>query len=82
MLTGDIADRDGFVAVWAESAEVDADAGAVAVTAPLLAEVAALACGALVDGIGASGCAGWDHDGRLGGRIGVAGSPGGLAAGG
>ena len=57
-MTGDVADRDGFVAVGAEPAGVDAGAGPVAGVAPLLAEVAALACGALVDGDVASGGAG------------------------
>src|SRR5258706_10509059 len=79
---GDVADRDGFVAVWAEPAEVDADAGVVAVVAPLLAEGAGVAGGALIDGDVAAGGAGWDHDDRLGGRVGVAWAPGGLAAGG
>jgi hypothetical protein len=36
MLIGDVADGDGFVAVRAESAEVEADGGAGAVGAPLL----------------------------------------------
>lgn len=82
VLIEDVVDRDWLIAVWAEPAEIDADAGAVAVVAPLLAQVAGIAFGALVDGDVASGGAGRDGDGRCGGRVGVAGAPGGLAAGG
>ena len=81
MLVGDVGDGDGFVAVWAESTEVDAGSWAVAVVAPLLAEGSVVAFGALVDGDGAAGCTWWDDDDRCGGRVGVAGAPGGLAAG-
>lgn len=35
----DVADRDGFVAVGAQAAEVEAGAGGVAVVAPLRAAV-------------------------------------------
>ena len=80
-LLDDVADRDGFVAVGAQAAEVEAGAGGVAVVAPLLAEVAGVAAWALVDGDGSP--AGGRRDGG-GGRPGlwVAGAPGGLAAGG
>jgi hypothetical protein len=50
VLVGDVADGDGFVAVGAEAAEIDADAGSVAVVAPLLAEVAGVTSGALIYG--------------------------------
>jgi hypothetical protein len=80
-LFGDVADGDRLVAVWAETAEVDAGAGPVAVVAPLLAELAVVACGALAGGDGASGRVGRDCDGRLGLLVGMASSPGGLAAG-
>src|SRR6266545_4341171 len=53
VLVEDVADRDWLVAVGAESAEVDAYAGLVAVVAPLLAQVSGVALGALVDGHGA-----------------------------
>jgi hypothetical protein len=43
VLVEDVADGDGLVAMWAESAEVDALAGAVAVVAVLLAEMAGVA---------------------------------------
>src|SRR6266508_574665 len=80
VLVEDVADGDGFVAVWAESAEVDALAGLVAVVAVLLGEVAGVASAALVDGdVTSAGGGGYD-DGRSG--LGVAGAPGGLAAGG
>lgn len=82
MLVGDVADGDGFVAVRAESAEVDADAGSVAVVAPLLAEGAVVAVRALIDGDVSSVGAWRDHDGWLWGGVGVAGAPGGLSAGG
>src|SRR6266545_6710472 len=80
VLVEDVADGDGFVAVGAASAEVDAFAGAVAVVAPLLSEVAGVAGGALVDGDVAAAGAGRHDEGRSG--VGVAGAPGGLAAGG
>src|SRR6266508_2661747 len=80
VLVEDVADGDGLVAVWAESAEVDAHAGLVAVVAVLLGEVAGVACGALVDGDVPSPGAGRHDDGRS--RVGVAGAPGGLTAGG
>src|SRR5215211_6726480 len=80
VLVEDVADGDGFVAVWAESAEVDALAGAVAVVAVLLAEVADFAGGALVDGVVTS--SGGGRHGDVGGGVGGAGAPGGLAAGG
>src|SRR6266704_2760758 len=80
VLVEDVADGDGLVAVWAESAEVDAGAGLVAVVAVLLAEVAGAAGGALVDGDVTSSGAGGHGDGWS--RLGVAGAPGGLAAGG
>src|SRR6266536_5719641 len=79
VLVEDVADGDGLIAVWAESAEVDAHAGLVAVVAVLLAEVAGVAGGALVDGEVTSSGAGWHDDGWSG--LGVAGAPGGLAAG-
>src|SRR2546423_4113306 len=80
VLVEDVADRDGRVAVWAECAVVDTYAGLVAVVAVLLAEVAGVAFRALVDGdVSLSGAGGHD-DGRF--RLGVAGAPGGLAAGG
>jgi hypothetical protein len=66
--------------VRAESAEVDAYAGAVAVVAVLLAEVAGVAFGALVDGDVSLVGPGWYDDGWF--RGGVAGAPGGLSAGG
>ena len=53
-LFDDVADRDGFVAVGAGAAEVEAGAGGVAIVAPLLAEVAGVAGRALVDGDGSS----------------------------
>src|SRR6266511_861066 len=71
VLVEDVADGDWFVAVGAESAEVDALAGAVAVVAPLLAQLAGVAGGALVDGDVAAGGAGRHDDGRSG--VGVAG---------
>src|SRR6266576_542756 len=80
VLVEDVADGDGFVAVWAESAVVDADAGLVAVVAVLLAEVAGVASGALVDGDVTSPGAGRHDDGWSG--VGGAGAPGGLTAGG
>src|SRR6266542_410800 len=52
----------------------------VAVGAPLLARLAGVAGGALGDGDVAAGGAGRHDDGRSG--VGVAGAPGGLAAGG
>src|SRR6266508_2435474 len=55
VLVGDVGDGDGFVAVWAQPAEVDAGSWAVAVVAPLLAEGSVVAFGALVDGDGAAG---------------------------
>ena len=82
VLIGDVADGDGLVAVGAQAAEVDADAGSVAFVAPLLAEVADAAFGALVDGDAASGGAWWQRDDRWGCLVMVAGAPGGLAAGG
>jgi hypothetical protein len=45
VLVEDVADGDGLVAVWAESAEVDASAGLVAVVVVLLAEVTGVAFG-------------------------------------
>jgi len=45
-----VRDGDGFLAVRAEPAEPDPAAGAHALGAPLLAEVAGLALGALIDG--------------------------------
>src|SRR6266699_3272589 len=80
VLVEDVADGDGLIAVWAESAEVDAPAWAVAVVAVLLGEVAGVAFGALVDGDVTSRGAGRHDDGWSG--VGVAGAPGGLAAGG
>jgi hypothetical protein len=80
VLVEDVADGDGFVAVWAESAEVDSLAGLVAVVAVLLGEVAGVAPGALIDGDVTSAGGGGHDDGRS--RLGVAGTPGGLAAGG
>jgi hypothetical protein len=50
VLAGEIADGGWFVAVGAEAAEVGAGAGPVAVVAPLLAQTAGAALGALVDG--------------------------------
>ena len=83
MLVEEVDDRDGFVAVWAQSAEVDAPAGSLAVWAPLLGEVALLAFGAGVDGdlppgssTGSRAVVGRGHR-----RRGVAGPPGGLPAG-
>src|SRR6266545_1863473 len=81
VLAGDVTDGDGLVTVRAEAAEVDAGAGPVAVVAPLLAELAAVAPGAQVDGDLASGGAGRDHDRWRRCWVGVAGPPGGLAAG-
>src|SRR5882672_4222238 len=80
VLVEDVADRDRCIAVRAESAEVEAYAGAVAVVAVLLAEVAGVAYGALIDGDVPSPGAGGHDDGWF--RGGVAGAPGGLAAGG
>jgi hypothetical protein len=80
VLAGDVADGDRFVAVGAESAEVDAPAGLVAVVAPLVAELAGTAVGAFVDGDGPSGRVRRDDDGRSGRP--VTGAPGRLAAGG
>jgi hypothetical protein len=80
VLVEDVADGDGFVAVWAESAEVEALAGLVAVVAVLLGEVAGVASSALIDGDVTSGCGGGYDDDRSG--LGVAGAPGGLTAGG
>src|SRR6266568_5941733 len=80
VLVEDVAYGDGLIAVWAESAEVDAHAWLVAVVAVLLAEVPGVACGALVDGDVTSSGAGGHDDGWSG--VGVAGAPGGLAAGG
>ncbi|MCA1707140.1 MAG: hypothetical protein LC808_29285, partial [Actinobacteria bacterium] len=76
-----VGDRDRFVAVWAQSADVDPVAGAMAVRAPLLAEVALLALAAGVDGGVAARSAGRRRCGDQGGWLGGAGSPGGLAAG-
>jgi hypothetical protein len=47
----------------------------------LSGEVAAVAGKALIDGVVAAACARTDHSGRWGSRVGVAGAPGGLAAG-
>src|SRR6266540_769220 len=80
VLVEDVADRDWLVAVGAESAEVDAYAGLVAVVAPLLAQVSGVALGALVDGHGAPVRGGRDVDGGAG--VGMACAPGGLSAGG
>src|SRR5512132_2112821 len=49
-VAGEVADRDGFVAVRAEAAGVDAPAEQVAVWAAAFVEVADLAVGAFVDG--------------------------------
>src|SRR6266511_3453434 len=76
-----VGDGDGFVAVWARPAEVDAGSWAVAVVAPLLAEGSVVAFRALVDGDGAAGGAWWEGDDGCGGWVGWAGAPGGLAAG-
>src|SRR5262245_33353816 len=70
----------GFVAGWAASAEVEALAGVVPVVAVELGEVAGGASGALVDGVVWSAGGGGHGDGGSG--LGVAGAPGGLAAGG
>src|SRR6266508_6036501 len=75
-LVEDVVDRDWLVAVGAQSAEVDAYAGLVAVGAPSLAHVSGVALGALVDGHGAPVRGGRDDDGRAG--LGMAGTPGGL----
>jgi hypothetical protein len=81
-LVGDVADGDWFVAVGAEAAEVDAGGGAVAVGAPLLAQAAGAAVGALVDGDLPSWGSPGKHEGGWGCPVVVAGAPGGLAAGG
>src|SRR6266542_2528107 len=70
VLVGDVGDGDGFVAVWARPAEVDAGSWAVAVVAPLLAEGSVVAFGALVDGDGAAGGAWWEGDDGCGGWVG------------
>src|SRR6266508_1203788 len=80
VLVEDVADGDWFVAVGAESAEVDALAGAVAVVGQLLAQLAGVAGGALVDGNFAAGCSGRHDDARSG--FGLACAPGGRAPGG
>src|SRR5882724_5055376 len=77
-----VGDGHRFVAVWAQAARGEAGAGLVAVLAPLLAEVAAVAFTALVDDVGASGRACRGRGGRFGCRAGVSGAPGGLPAGG
>jgi hypothetical protein len=66
VLFDEVADRDRFVAVGAQAAEVDPGAGAVAVVAPLLAQVAAVAGGAVVDGAVAAWRSGRDDDGSGG----------------
>jgi hypothetical protein len=80
-LFDDVADRDGLITVGARAAEVKAGAGGVAVGAPLLAEVAGVAARALVDGDVPPAGGRWDGGGS-GSRLWVAGTPGGLAAGG
>ena len=75
----EVADGDGFVAVWAEAAEADAGAGLVAVVAPLLAEVGGVAGRAAVDGDVPAPTGGGDWFGGWG-RRGSPSGPGGLAA--
>lgn len=71
----------GFAAVTALAAEADPGAGPLAVRAPLDAEVALVAFGALVDGDVATGLAGRrGHGGHRGRRVALAGSPRGLPA--
>jgi hypothetical protein len=69
-----VGDRDRFVALWAQPADVDPMAGLVAVRAPLPAEVALLALAADIDGGVAARPAGRRRGGGRGGRLGVAGS--------
>src|SRR6266498_552114 len=76
VLVEDVADHDWLVAVGAESAEVDAYAGLVAVVAPLLAQVSGVALGALVDGHGAPVRGGRDGGGGLWGAGGGGGGGG------
>jgi hypothetical protein len=63
MLAGDVADRDGFVAVGQTPPRSTRVQGRLAVVAPLLAEEAVVAFGALVDGDVVSGRLGRDDDG-------------------
>ena len=65
-------DGDGFVAVRAVPAGADPGAGAVAVVAPLLAEVAGFAVGAGVDGVRAA-AARWWRRGEV--RVGLLAAP-------
>src|SRR5947207_11062940 len=60
-LLGEVADGDGFVAVWAVAAGVDASAEQVAVRAAAFVEVAGFAVGAFIDGAESSEVetAGW-----------------------
>src|SRR6266542_4359476 len=77
VLVGDVGDGDGFVAVWAQPAEVDAGSWAVAVVAPLLAEGSVVAFGAWEEGVGGAGGAWGGGEAGCGGGGGVAGAPGG-----
>jgi hypothetical protein len=76
----EVVDGDGLVAVGAGAAGSDAVAEGSAVVAALLAEVACLAVGALVDGGFPGRLPWWRECCRCGCRGGVAVPPGGLAA--
>jgi hypothetical protein len=83
VLVGEVADGDGLAVVGgAQAAVVDADAGAVAVVAPLSPEVAEVTLGAAVDGDVASWGARGQRDDRWEVGCGVAASPRVLPAGG
>ena len=79
-MIGDVPEGDRLIAVRAERAGVEPGSGAVAVVAPLLAEGAGVAFGAVIDGDGASWCARWRSGNRVWRVVAVA--PGCLPAGG
>ncbi len=80
VLVEEVIDRDGLVAGRAESAGTDTNAGPLAVWAPLHAEIALIAFGAVVDGDVAAMPGGREDEWRGGEPATVGGLAAGLAA--